>query len=144
MTAEHTNHLGSRSGLTLIEVMISLAVLGLLFGGLITCGLTALRMAEYLRVSTEARAVGKEALESMVAAGRDTLGQSGFTVLHPTTNYSSLDQPLVRTVRLVWHNADGSAASASSNAYVEAHVDVSFYSPINKLSKVTTISGLIH
>lgn len=144
MSVEATNHSESRSGLTLIEVMIALGVLGLLFGGLISCGLTALRMAEYLRVSTEARTFGKEALESMVAVGRDTLGQSEFTLLHPATNYSSLDQPLVRTVRLVWHNADGSIATASSNAYVEAHVDVTFYSPLNKLPKLTTVSGLIH
>lgn len=129
--------------MTLVEVMVAMGILGIMLGGLFYCVIMAQRMGEYLRESTEARAWSKACLELLTAAGRDRIGQPGFQEVQTVTNYTSAHRPMVRSVRLMWHDGDGQTASAASNEYVEAHVDTVFYSAIAGGMATTTVSGII-
>lgn len=134
---------GGCEGMTLVEVMIAMGILGIMLGGLLYCVISAQRMGEYLRESTEARAWAKACMELLTAAGRDRIGQPGYQEVQMVTNYTSADHPMIRNVRMHWHDGNGQAASADSNEYVEVHVDTVFYSAVAGGMSTTTVSGII-
>jgi len=134
---------GSRAGFTLVEVMIASATLAAVFGGLVASGIMARRMAEHLRLSTEARAFGKLAMETLCAVGRETLADENYTGLHSRTNVTSLGYEVTREVSVHWHNADTTQATAASNTYAEVVVRIEYDSPLNDTPMVDTITRLV-
>jgi len=132
-----------RAGTTLVEVLVAASLVLLLGAGLIALGLSARRLAEYSRVATEARSLGRERLEAMVSLGKENLALSSCSLLNADTNASSSGYPIVRRTRVVLHGGDGSVVGISSNAYAEIHVDVVFPSVLSKRQATNTYSMLL-
>lgn len=123
----------SRSGMTLVEVCVTMALTILMTLGLYAVGLQARKFAEHNRLATEARSLAKERLEEMVSVGMANLVKPTCMLIAADTNESSLGYVLVREPRIVWHTADGSVCAISSAvyaAYAELHVDVTYNSPL--------------
>jgi len=133
----------SRSGMTIVEVLVAGLLSGLLCAGLFAVGLSARKFAEHNRLSAEARSLAKERLEEMVSVGLDNLRQPSCLLRFPATNTATLGYAIERNPRLVWHGADGNIAAAEEAVYAEAHVDVTYYSPLLKKSTTDTYSTLI-
>ncbi len=131
------------SGFTLVEVMVATTLLTLLGMGLISSGIAVLRMTQYMRISTEARAMAMERMEELVNGGRVRLAESSYAALQPQTNTATLGHPMVRRVEVYWHTASGAPATAASNAYAEVHVDVEYYEPIRQRTKTDTFSVIV-
>ena len=124
--------LHGQSGMTLVEVVISMGLVALLCSGLYAVGLNARRFAEHNRLATEARSLAKERMEEMYAIGAANLAKSGCTLVNSDTNTSSTGYPIARHPYLVWHAADGSVVGSDLARYAEVHVDVAYRSPLIK------------
>ena len=134
---------GRRSGMTLIEVCIAMILVLLLCGGLYAAGLKVVQFAEHNRLATEARALAKERMEEMIAYGASELAKPTCTVPNSDTNLSSLGYSIVRRPVLVWHAADGTVVASTNALYVEAHVDVTYRSPLIKRDMTDSFSMII-
>jgi prepilin-type N-terminal cleavage/methylation domain-containing protein len=133
-----------QAGLTLIEVMTAIALLTIVLGGLVYCGSAAMRMADLIRLTTEARGLAKMRMEELAGATRAQLAEASFAALRPATNLSTINYPVVVQTRLSWHLASGAGATAASNDYAEVFVDVLYDSPVTRRRQVNTLPGLIH
>ena len=133
----------SRAGFTLVEVMIASASLAMVFGGLVASGVMATRMAEHLRLSTEARAFGKLSMEVLSSVGREVLADENYTGLQDRTNTTSIGYPVERHIFVSWHHADTSQGLAESNTYAEVVVMIEFDSPFIKQTITNTFSRLV-
>jgi type II secretory pathway pseudopilin PulG len=129
-------------GMTLVEVVIAMALVALMSAGLISVGLATRRFSEHNRIITEARTLAKDRIEDLVATRIDNLTAPGLTLMNSDTNLSSRGYPIVRSVQLVWHAADGTVA-ASTGTYAEVSCNVSFMSPLYKKTMTNTYSMLI-
>ena len=129
--------------MTIIEVSIAMGVTALMCIGLFGIGVEIMRFGQYSRVATEARSLGKQRLEEMLAAGRTSLAQPSCTLLNADTNLSSLGYSIVRTPRVIWHDSDKSVVDVSSNDYAEVNVAVAFYSPTVKHTITNNFSMII-
>jgi type II secretory pathway pseudopilin PulG len=129
--------------MTLIEVCMAMALVLLLGGGLYITGQKAVQFAEHNRLATEARSLAKERLEEMIAYGATELAKPTCTILNSDTNISSLGYSIVRQPILFWHAADASIVGSTNAAYVEAHVDVSYRSPLIKRQITDSYSMII-
>lgn len=136
----HTTH--RRKGLTLIEITMSAALVAILCTGLIMCGESAWRFAEYIRITTEARSLARQVAENARAAGRTQLAQ-GHTVLNLQTNLSTLSVPILSWGQVYWHQSNGQAASAGTNDYAEVHVYASFLNPLNRTYKTNSLVEIV-
>ncbi len=132
-----------RSGVTLVEVVIALALVTLMCGGLFAVGLRAQRFGEHNRSETEAASMARERLEEMVAMGRENLALQTCSLRNTVTNSAVMGKTVVRVPRLLWHAGDGSVTNASDSVYAEAHVDVTYYSPLYDQTVTKTYSTLI-
>lgn len=119
---------GSRAGLTLVEVCISMALTALMCAGLYAVGLKARQFTEENRLATEARALAKQRLEEMVSLGLVNLAQPSCMLLNGSTHTSTLGYPIVRQPRVAWHAADRSVVGYTNAVYAEVHVDVTYES----------------
>ena len=133
----------SRRGMTLIEVLIAIAIVALMCAGLLPVGLKARRFAEHNRLATEARLLAKERLEEMISVGRPNLALPGCTLSNACTNLSSQGYSIVQQPQIVWHAADGTVVAAAAAVYAEAHVDVTYRSPLLKQPSTDTYSTII-
>ena len=133
----------TRSGMTLVEVMVALALVTLLTAGLYDLGLTVRRLSEHNSAATEARAFAKERIEEMVAMGRANLAFPGCLMMSATTNTTEQGYTMIRQPRIVWHGADRRVVGASTSVYAEVHVDVRFFSPLKKRFVTSTYSTLV-
>jgi prepilin-type N-terminal cleavage/methylation domain-containing protein len=133
-----------QAGLTLIEVMTAIALLAIVLGSLVYCGSAAMRMADLIRLTTEARGLAKMRMEELAGAKRAQLAEASFAALLPATNLSTINYPVVVQTRLAWHLASGENATAASNDYAEVFVDVLYDSPVTRRRMVNTLPGLIH
>jgi len=129
--------------MTLVEVMVSCALLALVSAGLVAGGMAAIRMTHYLRTSTEARAMAKGRMEALTSGGKIRLMQPEYQLLKPYTNTVTLDHPIVLRTRLIWHDATGAVGSGISNEYAEVHVDVEYFEPFKRGTKTDTYSGIV-
>ena len=141
MQASRVRMLG-RDGLTIMEVLVAAAILGIVCLALLLSSSMAWRTADNNRILTEARSFAREGLETATAAGVGGLLQSN-TVLNAQTNISSTAVKLVRTAEAYWHNADGSLGTLGTNVYAEVHMHVRFLSPLTRSNTVTTLTGLV-
>lgn len=130
-------------GMTLVEVMVAIALVGLMCGGLFTLGLNVRSRSETNRIATEARALAKQRLEEMIGAGRANLAKSSCTLFNVDTNFSSLGYPVVRTPIVVWHSSGGAITTATDAVYAEVHVAVTYKSPSYKKNFTDTYSMVI-
>jgi prepilin-type N-terminal cleavage/methylation domain-containing protein len=133
----------SSSGLSLIEVLIAMALATLICAGLFPVGLTARRFAEDSRLATEARLLAKERLEEMISVGRLNLVKPSCTLINASTNLSSQGYSIVQQPQIVWHAADRTVVDAAAAVYAEAHVDVTYRSPLLKRPSTDTYSTII-
>lgn len=133
-----------QAGVTLIEVMTAIVLLSMVLGSLVFCGTAAMRMADLIRLTTEARGLAKMRMEELAGATRSQLAESTFAALLPVTNLSTINYPVVVQTRLVWHLASGAIATAASNDYAEVFVDALYDSPVTRRQLVNTLPGLIH
>jgi type II secretory pathway pseudopilin PulG len=133
----------SRSGMTLVEVCVAMALTTLMTVGLYAVGLQARKFAEHNRLATEGRSLAKERLEEMISVGMANLAKPTCTLISAGTNESSLGYTLVRQPRIAWHAADGSVVAASNAVYAELHVDVSYNSPMTKAQVSDTYSTIV-
>ena len=133
-----------QAGVTLIEVMTAIVLLTMVLGSLVFCGTAAMRMADLIRLTTEARGLAKMRMEELAGATRSQLAESTFAALLPVTNLSTINYPVVVQTRLVWHLASGAIATAASNDYAEVFVDALYDSPVTRRPLVNTLPGLIH
>jgi len=134
---------GSRSGMTLVEVCVAMALTTLMSLGLYATGLQARKFAEHNRLATEVRSLAKERLEEMVSVGMANLAKPTCTLTAADTNESSLGYVLVREPRIAWHAADGSVVAVSNAVYAELHVDVTYNSPMLKGQGTDTYSTIV-
>ncbi len=132
---------GSR-GLTLVEMMVALTVLSGIGAGLFRVGWQARRYAEYARLATEARALGKEKLEEILSYDLEDFRASSYW-WSTDTNASYTGAPIVRQARVVWHGGDQSVTGSASGAYAEIHVDIAFRSPLWDAMTTNTFSTLV-
>ncbi len=132
---------GSR-GLTLVEMMVALTVLSGIGAGLFRVGWQARRYAEYARLATEARALGKEKLEEILSYDLEDFRASSYW-WSTDTNASYTGAPIVRQARVVWHGGDQSVTEAASGAYAEIHIDIAFRSPLWDAVTTNTFSTLV-
>lgn len=132
----------TRSGVTLLEVCVAMALTTLMCVGLYAVGLQARKFAEHSRVATEARSLAKQRLEEMISAGLANLVKPTCTLTAPITNQSSLGYTLVRRPRIVWHAADGSVVAASNAIYAEVHVDVTYIFLTGRRTWVTDLLAM--
>ncbi len=116
-------------GLTLVEVVMALAIVLLLTGGLYAIGYKARAFSEHQRISAEARLLAKARMEEIIAYGADALAQPFFSGLAVTTNQSSRGYAIILSPMVVWHAPDGTVVSAQDAKYAEVHVSVSYFSP---------------
>ncbi|MDP6491672.1 MAG: hypothetical protein QGH42_08010 [Kiritimatiellia bacterium] len=133
----------ARDGTTLVETAIAMALVTVMSGGLFTVGIKAQRYGEHNRVETEAASFAKERLEDMVAMGVQNLVKESCGLRNTVTNLSSQELIFVRTPRLVWHAADGSVTNTAGAVYAEAHVDITYPSPMYGHTITDTYSTLI-
>lgn len=141
-----STRLGSRAGVSLVEVAVAMALAGLLTAGLFTLGVSIQRQAEHTRIATEARSLGKEQLEEIYAMRIANLLKPTCTVLNGLTNTSTIfpEYTIVRTPRAVWHNGGGSVVTQAVDAvYAEVHVDVRYWSPLFKRDHTDTYTMLV-
>jgi len=131
---------GSRQGMTLVEVCIAMALVALACGGLYAVGIKSRQFAEHNRTAMESRSLAKERLEEMIALGAEKLAGS---ITRTDTNFTSMGDEVVRQPRLVWHKADGTVGASTNAAYVEAHVDVTYRSPLTKAPVTDSYSMII-
>jgi hypothetical protein len=129
--------------MTVIEVVIAMVLVTLLCGGLFAAGEKAVQFAEHNRLASEARSLAKERMEEMIAYGMTELAKPTCTIPNSDTNFSSLGFDIVRQPRLVWHAADGSVVGSTNAVYVEAHVDVTYRSPLLKRTMTNSFSMII-
>ncbi len=134
---------GRRSGTTLVETAIAMALVTVMSGGLFAVGIKAQRYGEHNRVETEAASLAKERLEDMVAMGLQNLVKPTCSYRNTVTNQSTQGLTFVRVPRLAWHAADGSVTNAEGAAYAEAHVDITYPSPLYGCTITDTYSTLI-
>lgn len=132
-----------RSGMSLIEVVVAMALTVLLCGGLFGIGLKARRFAEHGRVAIEARTLAKQKLEEIVGDGRINIAQPTYMLVAADTNVSSRGYPIVRRPYVIWHAADGATVGVSSGVYAEVHVDVSFWTPLYDHSVTNSFSMIV-
>jgi Tfp pilus assembly protein PilV len=136
---------GNCDGMTLVEVLIAMGLVTLLCGGLYGMTIQARRFAEHSRIAVEARSLARERMEEIVSIGRENLSQPSSTLLQPGTYGSSLGPTfVVRSPRVIWHNADRSVSSVSNGVYAEVHVDVAFRSPATRQMLTNTYSTIVH
>ncbi len=133
----------SKRGFTLVEVLAASTFLTLMTIGLVACGLASIRTTQYMRVSTEARNLAKQRMETLTGAGREQLQVATYEALLPQTNTVTLGHPVILRTRLYWHNALGQITVAESNQYAEIHVDVEYYEPYLRRTKTDTFSGIV-
>lgn len=133
----------NNSGMTVVEVMVALLLTGLLCVGVIALTRQVRRAAEHNRCATEARALGKERLEEILALGRPGLMQTNTVLMRPDTNTTTTGFQVTRRTRVVWHAVNGAITTALDSAYAEVHVDVGFWSPLRNRSVSNTFSMLV-
>jgi type II secretory pathway pseudopilin PulG len=131
-------------GMTLIEVTLAMALTALMCIALIAVGVKAKRFSEHNRLAGEARSLGRERLEEMIAIGMANLAQPSCTLRNHDTNMSSLGRAIIREPRLFWHAADGSITVASSALYAEVHLDVLYTTPLLRGEVTDTYSTIVH
>ena len=129
--------------MTLIEVLIAMAIAALICAGLFPVGLTVRRFAEHSRLASEARLLAKERLEEMISVGRLNLALPSCTLSMRSTNLSSQGYSIVQQPQIVWHAADRTVVDATAAVYAEAHVDVTYRSPLLKRPSTDTYSTII-
>lgn len=133
-----------RMGMTLVEVMTAMALLTIVMGGLVACGSAAMRMADLIRLTTEARGLAKMRMEAVAGATRANLALSDYEVLRSVTNTSTIGDPIVVKTRIIWHTVLGTEGTAASNDYAEVHIEALYDSPLTHKPLVNTLSRLVH
>lgn len=128
--------------MTLVEIMIAMLFASGICAGLYQVSWQARRYAEYARLATEARELGKEKLEEILSYNANDLRSSSYWWT-PETNFSSTGASITRQARAVWHAPDASVVGASSGVYAEIHVDVVFRSPLWKAIATNTFSTIV-
>jgi Tfp pilus assembly protein PilV len=129
--------------MTLVEVVIAMALITMVIGGLYAVGLKSIRFTEHNRLATEARGMAKERLEDIIAVGMANLANTSCTLTNRSTNLTSRGDVVVRQPRVAWHAADGSVTNLSAAVYAEAHVDVSFRSQLSIGIVTDTYSSIV-
>lgn len=142
---EQQKRLSNKSGMTLIEMSISMAIIAVLSAGLYGMGTGVRRSGERLRIETEARAYAKEAVEEIIAAGKTNLSKPEFSASKPATMVLPRNAKLMRTVSVVWHDKIGAiVAGLDAEGYAEVHVKVRYLSPMGKTMISDSFSTIIN
>ncbi len=138
-----SNH--RKAGISLVEVTVAMAITAFTCSGLYTMGLSLRRTSERSRIKTEACAYAKEALEEIISIGLANLAQPGCTLVQSTTEESSTGARLSRSVRVYWHDKNGTVVTTPDDeGYAEVHVTVTFPAPLSGAIQRNTYSTIIN
>lgn len=108
-------------------------------------GISVRRSSEHLRIETEARSFGKEAVEEIIAAGKSNLSKPDFSYINPSTMVLPHAAKLMRSVSVIWHDKDGAVVEAMDDeGYAEVHVKVRYQSPVGKIMIADSFSTIIN
>lgn len=114
MTAEHGGPGRGKSGMTLIEVSIAMAMTVMMCAGLYRMATGITKSSQSARLETEARSYASGVLEELIAAGMENLAKPSYTAIQPSQYKGSLGDVAVLmdcAPRVVWHAADGAVVS---------------------------------
>lgn len=133
-----------RSGMTLVEVVIAMALFALASAGIYAAGIAALRLTQTNRLMTEAHAFTKQGIEFVIGAGYDAVRGGAVP---PATNFVDTlthSATIVRTMEAIWHASDSSVVTNSvADGYGEIYVHASFLVPGTSRTVTNTLSTVI-
>lgn len=131
-----------KAGFTLVEVMVALALFGILATGLYATGLLTMRITAFNRVALEARALGIQMLEEIASEGRVNIAmQAPYSEV---TNRLLYGEEVVRGAVIIGHAGDRSVATnLASSAYVECHIYARYLSPLTRSHVTNWFSTLV-
>jgi len=138
----------SAGGFTLVEVCISVGLLAMLSAGLYGVSIMAMKLVHYNMVMSEARALGVQKIEEIVAGGLDDVAmqapydaQVDYILASPSRPQQF---PVHRSVTVIGHNQDGSVVSnLADSAYIEVNVDVTCKNPLNNRPKSSRFTAIV-
>ena len=136
-----------RDGFTLIETIIATGLVALVAGSLYAGGIGLLKLSAINKLTIEARALGVQKLEEIVAGGFNNMLSDEFTPLQTQTNflsYVNTYNTVIRRATVIGHAMDRSVvASLSDSDYLEVHVEVMYQSPFSGVVMTNRFSTLV-
>lgn len=134
-------HQQRQAGFTLVEVMVAMALFGILATGLYATGLMTMRVTAFNRVSLEARALGVQMLEEIASQGVANIAlQAPYSEV---TNRLLYGEEVVRGALVIGHDLDRAVATnLAESAYVECHVYARYVSPMTRTTVTNWFSTI--
>lgn len=143
MTDRSNRTRSSRSGLTLVEVMVSLLLVTMSVAGLYQCGILAEKSARYNELSIEVNALVLQKLEETIALPYESLESLDASVLDTQVN-SVKGTPLVRRTSVIGHLANGTVVSnLADSVYIEICTRGTFSSPVSRRDEERVATTLV-
>lgn len=133
--------------MTILEVLIAMSFVAFVCGGIYTAGITTLRLSQTNRISTEAQSFAIDGLEEYISQGYDSLaggGGIGDAIRPADSMHHNVE--LVRTMSVIWHNADGTISASPvlvDGAYAEITSVVTFGIPGTSRTMSNRCSALL-
>lgn len=133
-----------KEGTTLVEVLASVLIIGTMAAAIYVAGVSVLRHAQAVTITTAAHLYAEEGLEEAIAAGYDLLSGGEPVEQEIMVNPNTHKVNLVRTENIIWHAPDGSVSSnALAEGYAEVVVRVAWQVPRTSITATTAMSTLV-
>lgn len=136
----------NKTGMTLVEVMITMAITVLVSGGIYAGGIAALRLAQTNRIMTEAHAFAKEGLEEIIASGYEKFRGGSIPNSTNFIDNASHNVTIIRSTDIILHAADKTVvtnATGVTGGYAEVYVHASFNVPGTSRNVKTSITTIL-
>jgi len=133
-----------REGTTLVELLMAVVLISIMASAIYVSGYTVLQQAQTVTITTAAHLYAKEGLEEISGKGYAVLSGGASTPQVTMVNPNTHRVDLVRTVKVIWHDFNGSTSSIPvANGYAEVIVKVLWKVPRTSHTALAVVSELL-